>query len=159
MSESTPPIAVLLAALVLPATGAAAERVRQAGNIGLGFGGTSFAGGVSGKYFVNEANAFQGLVGLREDGTVVVFQFDYLYNFEPIWADSRNTLGWYAGFGGQLAPLADDGSLAASGIIGLDFDIDIAPLDVYLEGRPTLTVNPVADVRPFVFGAGARYFF
>jgi len=150
---------VLLAALGTPVSAEAADRVRQSGNIGVGLGATNFGIGAVGKYFVNEANAVQALVGVAESGTAFVVQADYLYNFDPILRDDQHTLGWYAGFGGTLSPGASELMLGVAGIIGLDFNLDVAPLDIYVEVRPTLILAPSADLRPVAAGSGVRYFF
>jgi|GEM_PF-4799381 len=161
MFESLRVCAMPLVGLLLvgaSSTAHAADRVRQAGNIGVGLGANSFSFGLTGKYFVNDANAFQATVGGREDGQVLL-GVDYLYNFDPLWSDETAALGWYAGFGGSISPGSQQGSLIAAGIVGLDFDIDAAPLDIFVELRPSFLLAPVGDLKLFAAGGGVRYYF
>lgn len=152
-------VLLLAGAIGLPSVAAAQEHVREAGNIGVGIGATTLGLGVSGKYFINDANALQGLVGLRDGGMALFISGDYLYNFKPLRRDHAVTVGWYAGFGGSVSLGSTDFVLGGSGIVGADFDIDVVPLDIYAEYRPLLILAPVGDLDPASFGGGVRYYF
>ncbi len=149
----------MLAGLGLSSTAFAQDRVRQAGNIGVGIAGTVLGTGVTGKYFINDANSLQGLVALREGGSALLVSADYLYNFKPFLNDDDVSMGWYAGFGGAVSLGSLDFVLGAVGIVGTDFDIDDLPLDLYVEYRPVLVLAPVGDLYLSSFGGGVRYYF
>ena len=146
----------LLAAV--PTGSQAQQKVREPGNIGLGIGGNGFGGGLSGKYFINESNAIQGIVGLGYYSTSLNLSADYLYNFSPFVQQEELSVGWYAGFGGAL--LLGQSTIGASGIVGVDVDVDEVPLDVYFEYRPSLYFQPFDSGLYLVsFGGGVRYYF
>ena len=146
--------------LALPATAETRpQRVHETGNIGVGLGAGPAGSGISGKGFMNEKNALQGLVGIRDGGTALLISPDYLYNFDTIMQDDDVTFGWYGGFGGSLSLGSPDFSLGASAILGVDFCIDRGPIDIYAEFRPMLILAPTPDMWFTSFAGGARYFF
>ena len=135
-----------------------ADKVRQPGNIGVGLGLTSEGVGVSGKYFVDDRNAFQGLLGVPNGSGGLLAQFDYLYNFPILWSDEKVALGWYAGFGGMLVTQSPFVALGGTGSVGLDLDVDAAPLDIFIELKPTLWLTPLGYLDLNAAG-GIRYYF
>ena len=152
-------LAALLGLLVAaPQPAAAQQQVREAGNIGVGVGGNILGVGVSGKYFINEANAVQALVGMGAGGGTLLVSADYLYNFDPFVRKEEISIGWYAGFGGGL--ILGSSVLAVAGVVGSDVDLDDLPLDIFFEYRPTLFFSPAGSAfRADSFGAGLRYYF
>ncbi len=142
-----------------PAIAQAAEAVREAGNIGVGLGGSGFGVGIASKWFMNENNALQGVIAPRNSGTTLLVDVDYLYNFSPIRSDESVTIGWYAGFGGALGLGATDFVLGVNGVLGGDFDIDVVPLDIFVEFRPMLELATDTEIHFTNFGAGVRYYF
>ena len=161
MSESgkgTVLVALVGLCLLMPRDSAAQQGVRESGNIGVGLGGNALGFGVSGKYFIDDANAVQALVGLGSGGGSLLVSADYLYNFDPFVSKDEVSVGWYAGFGGGL--VLGDSLLAITGIVGSDVDLDEVPLDIYFEYRPTLFFGPNGSAfRADSFGAGLRYYF
>jgi hypothetical protein len=148
----------LLLAAALPIAAQAQDKVREPGNIGLGLGGNIFGAGVSGKYFIDESNAVQGLVGLGYSSTSLTVSADYLYNFPPFVQEEDLSIGWYAGFGGALVLGAS--VLGVTGIVGVDVDVDEVPLDLFVEYRPSLYFMTIGSgFRGDSFGAGVRYYF
>jgi len=142
----------------LPTASQAQQKVREPGNIGLGVGGHLFGAGVSGKYFVNESNAVQGLVGLGYSSTSLTLSVDYLYNFPTFVQEEDLSIGWYAGFGGSL--ILGASVLGTTGIVGVDVDVDEVPLDVFFEYRPSLYFMPIgSSFQAASFGGGVRYYF
>ena len=154
---------VALAALVglcllLPRESSAQQRVRESGNIGVGLGGNALGFGASGKYFIDDANAVQALVGLGSGGGSLLVSADYLYNFAPFASKDEVSVGWYAGFGGGI--VLGDSLLGITGVVGSDVNLDEVPLDIYFEYRPTLFFGPIGSAfRADSFGAGLRYYF
>ncbi len=148
----------LAACMALPQEGLA-QRVHETGRFGIGLGGGPVGAGITGKWFLNEHNALQGLVGIRDDGRALLLSPDYLYTFDPIHQDEDITFGWYGGFGGALSLGSTDFTLGASAILGLDFCIDVAPIDIYAELRPMLVLAPIANLNFASFAGGVRYYF
>ena len=159
MSDQTLPCLVAAAAMMALPQLAQAERIHETGKIGLGIGGGPPLGaGMSGKWFMNEKNALQGLVGIRKGGALLLSP-DYLYTFEPIFQDDDVTFGWYGGFGASLSLGSTDFTLGVSAILGVDFCIDRAPIDLYAELRPLLEMAPMAEMHVGSFAGGLRYYF
>mgnify|MGYP000447850819 FL=1 len=159
MSERLLPCMVVAALAVSLPSAAQAGRVHETGKIGVGIGGGPVGGGITGKWFMNEHNALQGLVGIRDEGRALLLSPDYLYTFDPIFQDEDVTFGWYGGFGGALSLGSTDFTLGASAILGVDFCIDVVPLDIYAELRPMLILAPLPEMEFMSFAGGVRYYF
>lgn len=162
MSNQTLPFFGMLAALTALAPQVAQaqpERVHETGNIGVGVGGTAFGLGVSGKWFMSERNALQGLIGASSGGSVLYLSPDYLYTFDPLHQEDDVTIDWYGGFGGTLFLGASDFGLGLNAILGIDFCIDAAPVDIYAELRPIFLLSPIAEFGFLNFAGGVRYYF
>lgn len=158
MCDRRLPFLGLLVALAVLPQAAQAERVHETGNVGLGVGGTLFGLGVSGKWFMNEHNALQGLVGVSNDGGLLFLSPDYLYTFDPLHQEEDVTIDWYGGFGGTLF-MGDSFGLGVNAVLGIDFCIDPAPVDIYAELRPMLLLSPVTEFAFTNFAGGVRYYF
>lgn len=151
-------VALVGLCLLLPRESAAQQRVREPGNIGVGLGGNLLGYGVSGKYFIDDANAVQALVGIGSGGSSLLVSADYLYSFEPFASKDEVSVGWYAGFGGGI--VLGYSLLGVAGVVGSDVNLDEVPLDIYFEYRPTLFFGPTGSAfRADSFGAGLRYYF
>ncbi|OIP35048.1 MAG: hypothetical protein AUK47_17330 [Deltaproteobacteria bacterium CG2_30_63_29] len=148
-------------ALMLPLT-AQADEVRSAGNFGLGLGGGTGTSGLSMKYFVNNSNAFQGVVGVwglgRNHGSVIGLSADYLWEGPALASGSVLELGWNIGLG-AFAGTGDAFWLGAAGVLGLEFNFRPIPIDIVLEYRPGLLILERVDADLINFGGHLRYYF
>jgi len=134
---------------------------------GLKFGG--YENGISGKYFMNDNTALEGVLGFRNSGLVVTGLYEL--NME---AFNIPELKFYYGFGAHLGAIGSGdyrrfggGSevyrnsqilLGADGIIGLEYIIPQSPIAVSLDLNPRveLATGPFFDIAP---GLGVKYFF
>ncbi len=142
---------LIVAASVLPSGPAQAAKVRE---IGLGIiAGSPF--GVTGKYFHNDAWAFDAGVGYGNAG---VFYGDVLYN---IWTSGYTTEGeldLYGGLGPRLA--TDDGSqFSVRTVAGVGYWPKAHPLELFAEFAPAWKISPADRRVGLDGGVGFRYYF
>lgn len=166
--------ALLCALGVQPAQ---AQAVRQAGNVGIGVGSGTLASLLSLKYFPSTSTAFQFNLGVHNTrrsyyGDAIALGFDYLLEQPSFGGSGGFEVAWNIGPGVSLG--LSDGRyenfwiVGVSGVIGLEFLINVIPIDVVLEYRPSLFIyNDNFNDRGrdgfaidlVEFGAHIRYFF
>lgn len=135
--------------------------------LGLRFGG--YENGISGKYYLNESTAYEGILGFRP-GVVVLTGFYQKY--AP--AFEVQDLRWFFGLGAHIGGISDrqykrftgnddkvyNGGLllGADAMIGLEWLIPAAPitLGVDLHPRLELAKGPFLDLEPAI---SIRYVF
>ncbi|MFD2864713.1 hypothetical protein [Mucilaginibacter antarcticus] len=134
---------------------------------GLKFGG--YENGISGKYFIDNATALQGLIGFRDHGVV----FTGLYENNHT-AFEVPELKFYYGFGAHIGSAGQgiyrtfNGSdrfyerpqllLGLDGVVGLEYQIPETPIAVSVDLNPRIEVakGPFLDLAP---GLGIKYTF
>ncbi len=135
--------------------------------LGLKFGG--YENGISGKYFMTDNTALEGLLGFRSHGLV----FTGLYEINQQ-AFSTEGLRFYYGFGAHVGGVGagvykrfggdneyynnSQVLLGADGVIGLEYVIPQSPIAVSLDLNPRLEIatGPFFDIAP---GLGIKYTF
>jgi hypothetical protein len=133
------------------------------GNFGLGLEvGQPGGWGVSGKIWVDRANAFQPCVKF-EDGGTAILQLDYLWhNFDIVqMSDTAGEMPLYIGLGGDviLGPTAEFAGRLPLGVSYI-FDKRNLPLDIFLQAVPTLWFFSGGSSSLYVYGElGAHYYF
>jgi hypothetical protein len=163
----------ILAAFLLVSTRSYAQTSTTTSNTnytfaaGLKFGG--YENGISGKYFMDDNTALEGVLGFRSGGVVITGLYE-------IHQEAFNVpeLKFYYGFGAHLGAVGSGnyksfgGSnhvyannqilLGADGVIGLEYIIPQSPIAVSLDLNPRaeLTGGPFFDIAP---GLGVKYFF
>lgn len=141
---------------------------REPGKLGLGIGGGTRTSGLSAKYTVDTAFSVQGVVGVdparwgNRGGTLAV-SADALVEMPALYQNDDIEIAWAIGAGPYLA-VGDDFWLGASGVLGIEFNIQPIPLEFTLEYRPTLElIGPRGDnasgFYPFGFGGHLRWWF
>lgn len=142
---------------------------RQPGKLGLGLGGGTRTSGLSAKYTVDKAFSVQGVVGVDpgrwgDQGGTLAVSADALVEMPAIYTVEELEIAWAIGAGPYLA-VGNNFWLGASGVLGLEFNIQPIPLEFTLEWRPTIElVGPRPDGRtsgiyPFGFGGHIRWWF
>jgi len=134
---------------------------------GLKFGG--YENGISGKYFMNDNTALEGVLGFRNSGLVVTGLYEL--NME---AFNVPELKFYYGFGAHIGAIGSGNYqrfnggdevyrnsqilLGLDGTIGLEYMIPQSPIAVSLDLNPRieLATGPFFDIAP---GLGVKYFF
>lgn len=166
-----------LAALTLCSTSALAKggKTYASGNLGLGLGVGTLASGLSGKYMTGDS-ALQFNIGLHINdygryGDAIALGGDYLFEMNRLLDKGDFEIGWNLGPGVGLT-FSDSGFWAASAsfVLGLEFVINVIPVDIVLEYRPSLYVfnsrydywyrgNDGFGLDLVNFGAHIRFFF
>ena len=158
-----------LAALALAATPAAADNkpIHNAGRIGIGLGGGTIANGLSGKYYTGAKFAFQanlGTVGGRggdrfKDNGGIAVSLDGLVENGPLTTTEHFSLDWSYGLGVGFGSHNDATAIAVAGVVGLELNLTVIPLDVVLEYRPQLGLDPDVEFDPVDFSGHIRFYF
>lgn len=132
--------------------------------LGLMFGAPS---GLSGKWFYARSNAFDFGVGVFRrwrDRDGLHFHFDHLWHPVSLVSDSAFELPLYIGVGARLLDFDDDAG-SALGVrvpVGIAFDFNNVPLDIFLEVAVVLDLFLDRDDRydgDFNGAVGIRYWF
>jgi len=134
---------------------------------GLKFGG--YENGISGKYFMDNSTAIEGVFGFRNNGVVITGLYEL--NQE---AFNVPALKFYYGFGAHIGAIGNGTYtrytggkevystnqilLGADGVIGLEYIIPNSPIAVSLDLNPRIEIatGPFFDIAP---GLGVKYFF
>ncbi|WP_184550511.1 hypothetical protein [Mucilaginibacter sp. FT3.2] len=134
---------------------------------GLKFG--AYEIGPSGKYFLDNTTALEGILGIRDHGLVItglyeihtqVFNVDKLNFFYGFGGHAGSIgAGYYHRFGSDAEYYKDRHLLlGADGVLGLEWTIPRSPIAVSLDLNPRLEVatGPFFDIAP---GVGVKYTF
>jgi len=134
---------------------------------GLKFGG--YENGISGKYFMTDANSIEGVLGLRSHGLVVTGLYEFNIKISNI-----DGFRFYYGFGAHAGAVGagvyrrfgggdeiynkSQVLLGADGVLGLEYVIPQSPIAVSLDLNPRLELatGPFFDIAP---GLGIKYTF
>lgn len=137
------------------------EKYNQA--IGGRFG---VANGITYKKFINSNHAIDGIVNFHGNKNYSVFKLVGLYEIHDVIkvADYEGWL-WYYGGGGGLGFYNDKKEDATSvafsldGVLGLDYKIPTAPINLSLDWKPMLELSPNPGMKFDGFGLSVRFAF
>ncbi len=146
--------------------------IKKAGNLGLGVGGGTLATGLSVKYFVSDFTSFQANAGFGRGcfgcgryggayfGDSISVSADGLLEGGRLAGDKNFSVSWELGAGAGLS-FGDGGNLvvAASGVIGVQLNVNLIPIDFVLEFRPGAVVVPDVYLNLIDFTGHVRYYF
>ena len=133
---------------------------------GLKFGG--YENGISGKYFLNEGTALEGILGIRSHGLVITGLYEYhqtAFNVPELkfYYGAGAHIGavgdgYYKRYGGEDEYYKSGILLGADGVIGLEYVIPESPIAISLDLNPRLELarGPFFDLAP---GLGLKYTF
>lgn len=130
------------------------------GTFGLGLGsGTMTRLGLSAKYFMGDTalQANLGCYGWGCDG--IGLSADYLFEMPPLAEGKVLNLAWNAGLGPGVGLHSDVFALAAAGVLGLEANFKVIPIDLVAEWRPTLLIVPDVHFEPVEFSGHVRFYF
>lgn len=165
---------LLFASLALSAAPAEAKPVRTPGRFGLGIGSGTMANGLSAKYFAAKEHALQFNLGVFGGGGIdnrwrrfggLGLSADYLFEMPTlVKAGQAFELAWNVGAGIGIGLDDDDRgddffALAASFVLGLEFNFIPVPIDIVLEYRPGLLLTPDVDFDAVDFTGHIRFYF
>lgn len=130
------------------------------GNFGLGleFGGPG-SWGATGKYWMDDKDAFQGAVKLEGGGTIL--QLQYLWHDYDLIHPSSGAFPFYVGVGGDLALGGGGAEVAGCVPIGITylFQKKTLPLDLFVEVTPTIWVGTGGASLQIYGDLGSRFYF
>jgi hypothetical protein len=144
--------------LVLLAAGSLSDRVSaQDYKVAIGVRFSSAAptlsNSVSVKYFMDESNALEGLVSFGDRfGLGALYEKHQLIGGTPAFK-------WFYGGGGYIGFENGQTWLGPTGIVGLDYKFQNAPLNLSLDWKPELDIIPKINFVPDAFALTARFTF
>jgi len=134
-------------------------------NRGIG-GRFGVANGITYKHFINDGHAIEGILNFQGNRNFSIFKLLGLYEIhQPVNLVDVEGLRWYYGFGAGLGSYrykdVDDSGLAWSfdAVIGLDYKIPAAPINLSLDWKPTMELTPESGVRFDGIGLSIRFVF
>lgn len=108
---------------------------------------------VSVKYFMDESNALEGLVSFGDRfGLGALYEKHQLIGGTPAFK-------WFYGGGGYIGFENGQTWLGPTGIVGLDYKFQNAPLNLSLDWKPELDIIPKINFVPDAFALTARFTF
>ena len=110
----------------------------QSGRFGLGFGGSNFASGISGKLFLGSALALQGSVGFGYYYGGLDADLDILIEMPRLYSNQYFAINWNFGAGAMLGLGGFGTGIGIEGIAGLSFQLRPYPIELTIEVRPAL---------------------
>lgn len=132
---------------------ASAQDYQKAIGIRLGPNSAAITAGFTGKYFLNEKAAVEGIIGVNNGfGICGLYELHF-----PI--DAVNNLAWFGGAGGYVAFRSSSTFVGAAGIIGLDYKFEQIPLNVSLDWKPELNIISKIAFESSGIGLSARFTF
>ena len=108
---------------------------------------------VSVKYFLNESNAVEGLVSFGDR-----FGIGGLYERHQL-IGATPALTWFYGGGAYLGFQSGKTWLGPTGVAGLDYKFQNAPINLSLDWKPELDLIPAINFVPDAFALTARFVF
>jgi hypothetical protein len=130
-----------------------AQNYKLAIGVRLSSAAPTLSNSVSVKYFMDETNALEGLISF---GTR--FGIGGLYERHQL-IGATPALTWFYGGGGYIG--FEDGKtwVGPTGILGLDYKFQNAPLNLSLDWKPELDIIPKINFVPDAFALTARFTF
>jgi hypothetical protein len=123
--------------------------------VGVRFSSASptLSNSVSIKYFMDESNAIEGLVSFGDR-----FGLGGLYEKHQL-IGGTPAFKWFYGGGGYVGFENGQTWLGPTGVIGLDYKFQNAPLNLSLDWKPELDIIPTINFVPDAFALTARFTF
>jgi hypothetical protein len=134
--------------------------------VGLKFGG--YENGISGKYFLNEGTALEGILGIRSHGLVITGLYEIhqtafnLPDLKFYYGGGAHVGavgdGYYKRYGGNDEYYKSGILLGADGVLGLEYVIPDSPIGISIDLNPRVELarGPFFDLAP---GLGLKYTF
>lgn len=149
----------VLLLLVLASAPAMAQSSGRPGTFGIGLGSGTNISGLSLKQHAGPT-AIQGNIGCYGyyDCNGIGLSADLLYNMPTFFQHEVLNMAWNAGFGAGVGLHSDDINVAAAFVLGLEFNLNIVPVDLVVEWRPRLNIISDVDFDPIGFTGHVRFY-
>lgn len=123
------------------------------------------ANGITYKHFLTDNHAIDGIVNFQGNRSFTIFKLLGLYEIhQPINFIDVAGMRWYYGFGGGLGryrykdtPSSAGLAWSFDGVVGLDYKIPTAPINLSLDWKPTMELTPESGVRFDGIGLSIRF--
>lgn len=131
-----------------------AQDYKVAIGIRLSSAAPTLSNSVSVKYFMNEKDAIEGLVsfGPTRFGIGGLFEVHQLIGNVPAFT-------WFYGGGGYVGFQNGNAYVGPTGVVGLDYKFQNAPINLSLDWKPELDIVPAINFVPDAFAVTARFTF
>jgi hypothetical protein len=122
--------------------------------------------GITLQHYISNNSALEGILGIGPNWFTITGLYELHQSFS-----SPDGLGWYIGFGGDIGAL--NGTyhynsheyggggfiLGVDGILGLEYTIPQAPINLSLDWKPDINLTPFTGFFGGEFGFSVRYTF
>ena len=106
---------------------------------------------ISGKYFVTDKNAIEGLLAFGNRFGIGAL-LELHRPFQTV-----EGLSWYFGGGAYVGWEDSDTYLGPTGVIGLDYKFPSVPVNLSLDWKPELDILPAVNFVPEAFAVSIRF--
>ena len=130
---------------------ASAQDYRLALGVRLSNNVPTLSSSITGKYFVTDKNAIEGLVSFGNR-----FAIGGLLEFHRPFTTAEG-LSWFYGAGGYVGWENDDTYLGPTGVIGLDYKFPAVPVNLSIDWKPELDILPAVNFVPEAFSVSIRF--
>lgn len=132
----------------------AAQDYKVAIGIRLSSAAPTLSNSVSIKYFMNERDALEGLIsfGPTRFGIGGLFEVHQLIGAVPAFT-------WFYGGGAYVGFQNGNAYVGPTGVVGLDYKFQNAPINLSLDWKPELDIIPAINFIPDAFAVSARFTF
>ncbi len=123
--------------------------------IGIRFSSPSptLSNSVSIKYFMNDRDAVEGLISFgTRFGIGGLYEVHQLIGATPAFT-------WFYGGGAYIGVQDNTTFVGPTGVIGIDYKFQNAPINLSLDWKPELDIVPSINFVPDAFGLTARFTF
>jgi hypothetical protein len=143
-------VCLALACMITPAS---AQDYKLAAGLRFSSAAPTLSNSVSIKYFLDESNAVEGLVSFGSR-----FGLGGLYEKHQL-IGGTPAFKWFYGAGGYIGFQSHNTYLGPTGIVGLDYKFQGAPVNLSLDWKPELDIIPKINFVPDAFALSARFTF
>jgi hypothetical protein len=139
---------VILGGMVNSASG---QDYKFAMGIRLSSPSPTISSSVSGKFFISDRSAIEGLVSFGSK-----FGLGALYEVHQL-IGSAPGLYWFYGGGAYLGFQYGEVYSGPMGVVGIDYKFDNAPINLSLDWKPELDISPAINFVPDAFALTVRF--
>lgn len=130
---------------------ASAQDYRLALGVRLSNNVPTLSSSITGKYFVTDKNAIEGLVSFGNR-----FGIGALLELHRPFTTVEG-LSWFFGGGGYVGWEDSDTYLGPTGVIGLDYKFPAVPVNLSIDWKPELDILPAVNFVPEAFSVSIRF--
>ena len=130
---------------------ASAQDYRMSLGVRLSNNVPTISSSITGKYFVTERNAIEGMVAFGNR-----FGIGALLELHRPFSTVEG-LSWFFGAGGYVGWEDSDTYLGPQGIIGLDYKFPSVPVNLSIDWKPELDILPAVNFVPEAFSVSIRF--